>query len=112
MPRHEPLRNADVIAARVYTFAADPEDTIRVRIQRPVQQPDGRFECGAEITHNGEPSVWPMNGCDALEALLLAISMVIVHVQLIAGERRNELIWKGGRDGQLGLLELLDNLKF
>ena len=49
--------------------------------------------------------IWPMNGVDALEAIILAISMIEADLQLIASHRSGRLLWSGRTDGGLGLLQ-------
>jgi hypothetical protein len=46
-----------------------------------------------------------MNGADALEAMILAISMIEIDLQLIARHRTGKLLWSVNNDGGLGLLE-------
>jgi hypothetical protein len=108
MPRKEPLHDADVIATREYVVeGADPPETVRVRLAMPRPTSDGRFECGAEVANRGEVWVWPMNGVDALQAMILAISMIETDLQLIARHRSGRLLWSGSNDDGLGLLDEL-----
>lgn len=104
MPRLQPISD-EILLSREYTFTADDQlETARVRLAIPKRMPDGRYECLAEISHEGSLWAWPMNGVDALQALLLALAMVELDLDRIAGGDQEAVRWLDGRERGLGLL--------
>lgn len=105
MPRLQPLCDDEILLSREYAVTnGDELESVRVRIATPKRMPDGRYECGAEMTHDGSLWVWPMNGLDALQSLLLALAMVELDLDRIAGGDQEAIHWLDGRERGLGLL--------
>jgi hypothetical protein len=106
MPRSEPLQYGEVLLSREYTITRDEEQhRVQVRLAIPQKQSDGRYECGAELTHNGLVWVWPMNGADALQALILALKMIDLELELISRGDSAAIQWLGGTERGPGLWE-------
>lgn len=74
---------------------------LTIRIGFPTRKADGGFECQAEIGDGRTRVVRPMIGCDAFEALLLALKNIGIELTLFSDVTSDRFTWLGGQ--QTGL---------
>ena len=92
-----------VIAERTFE-SGSPAKQVELRIGAPRPRPEGDWYCPFQIVGLDEGTVKEAYGVDPLQALLLCVEMVKVHIEEL--DQRHELCWLGQRDLGLSRLEV------
>jgi hypothetical protein len=104
-----PLEPEMILASRVYRVEGDNGGRdLRIAIAVPVRLPNGRYECRAEIGDEHRRVVRPLNGADALEALLLAVINIGSELHLFTNVGADQFTWLAGNEVGLGFPTLPD----
>jgi hypothetical protein len=92
------------LATRTYAFRSLTESfEVTVEIRTPIVDPEtGRYICLLTMCEPGYVAVRPMSGDDALESLLLAISLARFDLELILRMTGATVTWANGQATGLG----------
>lgn len=94
----------DPIAERRYdlTTAAGDRPSVWLKLDRPREFPDAEgYFCGYQVTGLSKPLAGHAGGVDGIQALYLAMEMVLMRLVATPEYRARQLTWHGSFD--LGL---------
>jgi hypothetical protein len=78
-------------------FEVDGEEAAAVlRIGRPVEHPEGDWNCPFQISGMGDDRIHEASGVDSLQALSMGLQMA--RAQLESYRRSHRITWLGGDD--------------
>ena len=100
MARIDPgIEPQQVLAEQRYSVeGADSGRTLVIKIAFPLKRGDGDFGCRAEIGDGIQRIVGPMRGCDAFEAMFVALKMIGVELALFTDLASDRFSWRGGQE--------------
>src|SRR4051812_20036624 len=103
------LEPETILASRLYHVEGDGgARELRVAIAVPVRLANGRYECRAEIGDGRQRVVRPLNGADAVEALLLAVINIGTELHLFVNAEHDHFTWRDGNEAGLRFPTLPD----
>jgi hypothetical protein len=96
------------IARRTYFDAGDEtrSPVVEIEVGKPIPSPfaTGEFLCAFRVTEEGRSVLDSAFGIDEMQALLLALSNVKSHLNVLNEKRGGTLRWLGDEMGDLGLV--------
>ena len=94
----------EIIATRQLYLVDDPATFIVVQVARPEPLDDGRhYTCAFRVLGFGSGEVQRVGGVDSLQALQLALSVMVAYLHYLNASVAGRLRWKDDA-GDLGLL--------
>ena len=100
----------EIVASQKFTLVREGKELVDllVLMGRPEMFPDHRdFYCPYQIKGFGREKVMAIGGIDAFQAMQLALSTIRVELEVIEKDSGGQLLWEGGKKGDLGFAELL-----
>jgi hypothetical protein len=100
----------DELLCRSYRIDDGNDEELIVSIKRPVRLPQGHYACRYEITGRGQNRQHEIQGADAIDALLNALSLIGSWLKGINETEFHGLMrWGGADPGDIGFPTIEDH---
>ena len=82
-----------MLAERILVIAAQAPKYVSIQLEFPIEGDKGEFGCSFSIAWPEGPRTGIVFGCDAIQAIMLAMNMIAANLYASAYHKTGQLLW-------------------